>query len=98
MSESINKSQLIKNIHKKSDYRMVDIETIVNMVFDEISDSLNIDGKVTISKFGTFEKCYQSAYVGVNPNTGERIAISETNKIRFTASKNLKEKINSNNK
>lgn len=90
----MTKKELIKSIHKNSEYRFVDVEKIVNLVFDEIVKGLCDDGKVTISNFGTFTKNIQSAYTGINANTGEKIIVEEAYRIRFTSSSNLKLLIN----
>lgn len=90
----MTKSQLIKTIHQNSEYRYVDVENIVNQVFDVITNALLEDDKVVVSNFGTFEKYHQASYVGVNPSTGERITIEGTNKVRFIASRKVKDIMN----
>lgn len=90
----MTKSELIKTIHRSTEYRYVDVEKIVNMVFDEIINGLCEDDKVQISNFGTFSKTIQPAYIGINANTGEKIEIEEAYRIRFVSSPNLKLKIN----
>ena len=44
-----------------------------------------------LSGFGTFEKYFQEGYYGVNPATGAKIYVEGINKIRFNASKKLKD-------
>ena len=54
-----------------------------------------IDGyDVKISSFGTFIVRNKKERVGRNPKTGEIIYVPKKNKIRFRASKKLKEIIN----
>ncbi len=88
------KSELIKIIHRNTEYRYVDVEKIVNLVFDEIINGLCNEDKVQISNFGTFSKIVQPAYTGINATTGEKIKIDESYKIRFVSSQNLKNRIN----
>ncbi len=87
----MTKSELIKNIHANTDYNYSEIEEIVDLVFGIISEGLKKEDKVVISGFGTFEKYYQEGYRGVNPATGESILVPGNYKIRFNASKKLKE-------
>lgn len=90
----MTKSELIKSIHKNTEYRFVDVEKIVNLVFEEIIQGLCESDKVQISNFGTFTKTIQPAYTGINANTGEKLVIDEAYRIRFTSSPNLKLQIN----
>lgn len=87
----MTKSELIKKIHAECDYNYSVIEEIIDLVFDQISLGLLNEDKVVISGFGTFEKYYQEGYRGVNPSTGEPILVPGNYKIRFNASKKLKE-------
>jgi DNA-binding protein HU-beta len=86
----MTKSQLIKAIHKQTNYNYAEIESIIDILFDQITTGLLDDSKVVISGFGTFEKYYQAGYRGVNPATGESIKVPGNYKIRFNSSKKLK--------
>ena len=94
----MTKSELVRKIkeHSKEDnlnYRLIDIEDIVDRTLNEISMAFLVDDKVVLSGFGTFEKNYQEGYVGVNPATGESIKVPGNYKIRFTVSKKVKEQL-----
>lgn len=89
----MTKSDLIKNIHRENNLNYVEIESIVNQTFEQIIDAMTKEDKVVISGFGTFEKYYQEGYYGINPATGDKIYIEGNYKIRFNASKKLKEKL-----
>ena len=90
----MTKSELIKIIHSENELNYVEVESIVNQVFDLMVDAIEKEGKVVISGFGTFEKYYQEGYHGVNPATGGKIFVGGNYKIRFSASKKLKLKVN----
>ncbi len=90
----MTKSELIKIIHRNNDLNYIEIEKIVNEVFQEIANGLQEDGKVVLTGFGTFEKYYQDGYDGINPSTGEKLVVSGGYKIRFSSSKKLKDFIN----
>ncbi len=87
----MTKSELIKKIHSENNYNYQEIQDIVTQTLDAITEGLAKDGKVVLSGFGTFEKYYQEGYYGVNPATGAKIYVEGINKIRFNASKKLKD-------
>lgn len=87
----MTKSELIKKIHAENNYNYQEIQDIVTQTLDMIAEGLLKDGKVVLSGFGTFEKYYQEGYYGVNPATGAKIYVEGINKIRFNASKKLKD-------
>ena len=92
----MTKRQLIKDIHLNTELRYVDVEDVVNKVFEAMALAIENGEKVTINGFGTFEKAEQPGYIGINPNTGERMEVKSYNKIRFTTGKTLKNRINAN--
>jgi nucleoid DNA-binding protein len=89
----MTKSELTKKIHQNNDLNYVQIDDIVTQVFNEIAMALQSEDKVVISGFGTFEKYFQESYEGVNPATGEPLQIEGNYKIRFSASKKLKDSL-----
>lgn len=89
----MTKSELIKKIHSQNNYNYQEIQDIVTQTLDLITLGLAEDGKVVLSGFGTFEKYYQEGYYGVNPATGQKIYVEGINKIRFNASKKLKDSL-----
>ncbi len=90
----MTKRQLIKEIHLNTSLRYIDVEDVVNQVFEKMAQAIVDDDKITINGFGTFEKQEQPGYIGVNPNTGERMEVKSYKKIRFTTGKTLKFRIN----
>ena len=70
------------------------IENILEDIFEIILLSLKEQGKVKISKFGTFILRYKKSRVGRNPKTKQEAIISERNVILFKPSKFLKNRIN----
>lgn len=90
----MTKSEIIKVVYQNNNLNYVEIEKIVNQVFDVIAEGIVNDDKVVISGFGTFEKYYQEGYNGLNPSTGEKLYINGSYKVRFNASRKLKEATN----
>lgn len=90
----MTKSELIKKIHQNNDLNYVDVEKIVNDTLEQIVIGLTEDDKVVLTGFGTFERYFQAGYEGINPATGEKLTVSGGYKIRFSASKKVKDLMN----
>ena len=72
-----------------------DLEKILDIFFNQISDSLINKKTVEIRSLGTFfVKEIKEKKQARNPKTGEVLYVPKRNKIRFRASKRLKEIIN----
>ena len=72
-----------------------DLEKILDIFFNQISDSLINKKTVEIRSLGTFfVKEIKEKKQARNPKTGEIIYVPRRNKVRFRASKRLKELIN----
>ena len=90
------KSELIKQLHKKYPaLKRSQIEAILNVMFDTISNSLVKQKPVELRDFGRFSvKTIKANYNARNPKTGEIIYIPKKKKVSFKMSKHLKEEIN----
>jgi len=73
-----------------------DITTIINIIFDEISDALSKAEKYEIRGYGKFKVKLRKARIAKNPKTGEKVTIPEKKIPSFKMSKNMKLKLNSN--
>ena len=72
-----------------------EIEEIINIFCNEIEKALKDGRSVEIRDFGTFSiKKIREKFSAGNPKTGQLIYVPEKNKVRFKASKKLKEFIN----
>lgn len=66
----------------------------VATVFQAISNAMERGDEVTIVGFGTFKVTEIPQRQGYNPQTGEAITIAAHNAVKFSAGKQLKEKVN----
>lgn len=73
-----------------------DLESIVNTVFDEITDALAKGDRVELRGFGTFSTKVRPARVGRNPRTGEMVEVAEKAVPFFKMGKELRERLNKN--
>lgn len=63
----MNKKDLIQNLMKKTGHTQAEVRTIVDGVFDEISDALERGEEVKVVGFGTFFTRVRSERNGVSP-------------------------------
>jgi integration host factor subunit beta len=90
------KSEIVKQLHKKHPtLNRSQIQAIVDIMFDSISDSLAKHKPVELRDFGRFSiKTIKAKYNARNPKTGEIIYVPEKKKVSFKMSKHLKQEIN----
>ena len=90
------KSEIVKQLRKKHPaLNRSQIEAIVDIMFDTITDSLAKHKSVELKDFGRFSvKTIKAKYNARNPRTGEIIYVPEKKKISFKMSKYLKQEIN----
>ena len=92
----MSKPKIIKELKiKNPNINRKDLEKIFELFLQEIIDSLLNKKSIEIRSLGTFFiKEIKEKKQARNPKTGENIYIPKRNKIRFRASKRLKELIN----
>jgi len=92
----LSKPKIIQKLKStNSNIGIKDLEKILDIFFNQISDSLINKETVEIRSLGTFfVKEIKEKKQARNPKTGEVLYIPKRNKIRFRASKRLKEIIN----
>lgn len=71
-----------------------DIEKIVSVVFQEISDSLARGERVELRGFGAFSVKRRPPRVGRNPRSGEPVRIEAKAAPFFKAGKELRDRLN----
>lgn len=89
----VNKDALVDYIAAKIDVSKKDIEAILDMLTEKITEEIRVGNKVTLTGFGTFRVSKRKAREGINPQTKERITIPEMSLPKFTAGKTLKEAV-----
>ncbi len=92
----MSKPEIIRKLKNKNpNIDKKNIEKIFDVFFNQIIDSLLNKRSVDIRSLGTFFiKEIKEKKQARNPKTGEIIYVPKRNKIRFRASKRLKELIN----
>ena len=91
----MNKSDLVKSIHKKnSKYKISEIEAIVDLFFKEIQNALSEGKRIELRGFGSFFTKSREKRIGINPQNGENIEIDKRNHPKFKMGKILFKKLN----
>ena len=91
----MNKTDLVNVVANETEIPKKTVETVVAQTLDSIANALKEGDKVQLIGFGTFEVKDVAAREGRNPLTGEAISIEASKKPAFTASKALKDIVNS---
>ncbi len=92
----MSRSKLVKKLKEKNPkLSQLEIEIILDNFSESIEKSLLDSKKIELRGFGTFFlKKIKEKFRSRNPKTGELIYVPEKNKVRFKASKKLKDFIN----
>lgn len=90
------KSELIQILAEENPHLFAkDVERMVNVVFDEITDALCVGDRVELRGFGAFSVRHREARTGRNPRTGDTVEVEEKWAPFFKAGKEIRERINS---
>ena len=90
---NVNKDALVDAISGKTEMSKKDVETVIDMLTEKITEEIQKGNKVTLTGFGTFRISKRAAREGINPQTKERIQIPAMSVPKFTAGKTLKEAV-----
>lgn len=91
----MTKSELIQRMADRNPHLYLrDVETIVNTIFDEITDALVNGDRVELRGFGAFSVKKREARVGRNPRTGESVQVEPKSIPFFKTGKLLRQRLN----
>ncbi len=91
----MTKSELIAKLAGKNPQRYIrDVETIVETIFEEMSNALARGDRVELRGFGSFSVKEREARIGRNPRTGETVEVDAKKLPAFKAGKALRDKLN----
>ena len=86
----MNKADLVNLVAARTELTKTDVSLVVDAAIETIVDSVVEGKKVSILGFGSFEPRDRSARQGLNPKTGEKIAIPAKRVPTFSAGKLLR--------
>ena len=90
----MTKAELVDEVARVVQLTKKQAETIVNIVFDSIVDSLRAGQKIEMRVFGSFRLRSRKSRTGRNPKTGEKVEVPSKKIPYFKPGKELKELIN----
>lgn len=90
---TIKKTQLIQMLADKTMVSKKDAAANLEALVEVLTGLLRKGEKINITGLGIFKVADRKAREGRNPRTGEKIMIKASKKLRFTASKVLKEAV-----
>ena len=94
---AIVKSNLLKQLSDSyPNFLKKDLEKFLNIILSEIKQALYKGERVELRGFGVWSIHIQKARISRNPKTGEKIETPQKKTIHFKMSKELLNKINSN--
>lgn len=90
----MTKAELVDEVANTVQLTKKQAETIVNIVFDSIVESLRAGEKIELRGFGSFRLRNRKSRTGRNPKTGEKVDVPSKKIPYFKPGKELKELIN----
>lgn len=92
---AIVKSKLIKQIKKSyPNFLNRDLSKLIDIILNEIKNSLKRNEGVELRGFGTFRTNIQKESIRRNPKTGEKVNVPKKRTIKWKMSKDLFKKLN----
>ncbi len=89
------RSELLSVLAKdNADLRAEDVEQVVDIFFDEISERLAEGGRVELRGFGAFSTRARDARQGRNPRTGETVKVEAKRVPYFRPGKEMRRVLN----
>jgi integration host factor subunit alpha len=94
MRINLTKKDLVNQVYMQIGFSKQISENLIDEFFSLIIQNLQKEGKIKISKFGTFSIRLKKPRVGRNPKTREIKTISKRNVVLFKPSKEFRQYIN----
>ena len=95
MRKNLTKKDLTNAIYMQLGFSKNISQNLIDDFLTLVTESLNLEKELKISKFGTFSIRHKKSRIGRNPLNKEEKIISERNVVLFKASKEFKNLVNS---
>ena len=93
MSGALTKADMAEKLFDELGLNKREAKELVELLFDEIRESLEQDEQVKLSGFGNFDLRDKCERPGRNPKTGEEIPISARRVVTFKPGQKLKARV-----
>ena len=94
---NLTKKDLINAVYMQIGFSKNISENLIEDFLATVIESLKVEKKLKLSKFGTFSIRSKKSRMGRNPKTKEQKTISDRDVVLFKASKEFKDLVNSKN-
>lgn len=91
----MNKQELINAVAKNAKQTKAAAAQSVEAFLKSVKDALRKGDEVRLIGFGTFKKTRVAARTVRNPRNGQPVKVAATNRVKFSAGKDLKKAANS---
>ena len=91
---TLTKDTLIEMIRDKVGYPVKEAKEILEMILEEVKNSLEAGKEVKISGFGKWTVKEKRSRPGRNPHTGQKIEITARRVVTFHPSDKLRDSVN----
>jgi len=95
MEASVTKSDLITALSEKKNISVKVSESISNVIFDSMAETLIAGGRIEIRGFGSFVIKEYAGYSGRNPKSGLAVEVKAKKLPFFKVGKELKGRVDS---
>lgn len=93
----MTRSELIEKIAAKMPNLTIrDIERIVGVIFDKMTESLVNGDRIELRGFGAFSLHKRNPHVAMNPKSKQKVSVPAKNIIHFKTGKELHDMLNKN--
>ncbi len=89
------KSELIESLAERADITLAKAEEVVDLFFNNITETLANGDRVEIRGFGAFTVRDYKSYKGRNPRTGEQITVPPKRLPFWKTGQELKQRVDS---
>ena len=93
--KTLTRADLAEAVVRKVGLPRNESQELVELVLNEISDSLARGEQVKLSSFGSFGIRQKGERIGRNPKTGKEVPITPRRVLYFRPSNSMKDRINS---
>lgn len=89
------RSELVQKLaQENSELTLLEVESIVDIFFEEITEQLGRGGRVELRGFGAFTTRSREGRIGRNPRTGQSVTIDAKRVPFFKPGKEMRERLN----
>ena len=86
MSKVLSKTEFVDLVALKAGISKKDTKSVIDSFAEIVKSSVGSDNEIRLIGFGTFKKVHRNERQGRNPQTGDVVTISASDKLGFKSS------------